>query len=127
VNYRIDRAGDLFVGATSGEADVEDFRRMLDEMLSHPEWTPGSPWLHDHTELDAGALTVNEIKRIADLCAERSSQFGSGKCAIVAGRDLEFGLARMWAVYVEDRWSAEPNVFRSKDEALDWLSVRAGR
>lgn len=123
MDYRIELGDGFLVCTTSGTAAVVDFRRMLDELLAHPEWTPGTSMLHDHSVLDAGPLTVSEIKRIAELCAERSDKIGSGKCAIVVGRDLEFGLARMWAVYVEGRWDAEASVFRSKDEAQDWLSA----
>jgi hypothetical protein len=92
-------------------------------MLDHAEWQPGTAWIHDHADLDAGMLTVTEVKMIADLCAERSAQMGAGKCAIVVGRDLEFGLSRMWAVFVEDRWDVDARVFRSLDEAIAWLSV----
>jgi hypothetical protein len=45
-------------------------------------------------------------------------QFGA--CAIVAGRDVLFGMLRMFEVFAEEQF-CETRVFRSKDEAEPWL------
>ena len=35
--------------------------------------------------------------------------------------DLEYGLNRMWHVFIEGDWEVESNVFRSREEAMPWL------
>jgi len=123
VDYSIEYSNGVFIGITSGDAEVERFGDLLDAMLTHDEWQPGMPWLHDHTNLNSGPLTVNDVQRIAQLCAERSTQLGRGKCAIIGARDLEFGLIRMWSIYVERQWDVVTKVFRSREEAMAWLDV----
>ena len=46
-----------------------------------------------------------------------------GFCAIVASRDVIFGMARMWAVFVEGYFT-QVEVFRSVAEAEIWLAQR---
>ena len=107
---------------TSGDAELGTFREMMDSMLAHEEWKPGSPFLLDHSELNAGTLTVDDIRGIAGFCAQRRDRFGRAKCAIVVSRDLEFGIGRMWQVFVSNRWDVTEELFKSKDDAREWLS-----
>lgn len=36
-------------------------------------------------------------------------------------RDLQFGMAKMWEVYVEDKWYVTNKLFRYREEAIKWL------
>ena len=123
MHYRLVYDRGLFIGETSGDAVVETFGDLLDAMLDHDEWQPGARWMHDHTDLNAAPLTVEGIQRIADLCAERRTRLGAGKCAIVLTADLEYGLGRMWAAHVESKWDVVTRIFRARDEARAWLSA----
>ena len=123
MEFKTEFAGHYFLITTTGEATVEDFDRLINEMLGRAEWKIGMSWITDHSDLDTGPLTVSDVKMIADLCAQNRERFGAGKIAVVLRRDLEFGLARMWAVFVEGRWDVEAGVFRSLDDAIDWLSA----
>lgn len=114
----------VFESKTSGDAQADQFDKLLDSMLSHEQWNPGISILHDHSDLNAGPLTVNEVKDIANMCAKRRDLIGEAKFAVVVSRDLEFGLARMWATYIEGRWQASARIFRSRNEAIDWLTAR---
>ena len=78
-------------------------------------------YLFDHSDLDSGPLTVNDVRRIADYCADRKEEFGHSRFAVVLRRDVEFGLARMWGFFVEGRWDAIVGIFRSRDKAVQWL------
>jgi len=48
-------------------------------------------------------------------------QLGKTKLALLVARDLEFGLAKMWQVFVDEKWDVISRVFRSRDEAITWL------
>ena len=113
----------IFICALSGDAEVGTIADLLDAMLSHEKWKPGTSFVHDISKLNTGPLTVNDIRRIADLGAERIALIGAGKIAVVASRDLEFGLARMLRVFIVESLDSEFEVFRSRSEALAWLSV----
>jgi len=123
MEFHVEYHDGFFIGTTSGDAVDEQFGDLLDAMLTHDMWQPGTPWLHDHSDLNSSSLTIDGIQRIAQLCAERRTLIGKGKCAIVVARDLEFGLARMWAAHVENNWDAVTAVFRSREEAIAWLDV----
>ena len=121
LEYNLTYHDGFFEGTTSGDAEADQFGELLDLMLAHAEWKPGTPYLHDHTDLNAGPLTVDDVGRVAQLCADRRADLGAGKCALIMVRDLEFGLARMWGSLVEDKWDVEANIFRTREEAIAWL------
>lgn len=111
----------IFEFVTSGDGEAEPFRRILNDMLTHPEWKSGGLYLHDHRNLNSGTLTVEDVTSIALMCEDRRYDLGEARCALVATRDLEFGLARMWGSLVEGRWDVQANVFRDRDAAIAWL------
>jgi hypothetical protein len=80
------------------------------------------PCCRDHPELDSGSWTADPIKEIADLAKQHSLQLGAGRLAAVANNDLKFGHTRMLGVYVSGLVDSELQVFRTREEALDWLS-----
>lgn len=120
---KVEYVDGIFIGTTSGEAAVAGVEAFLDSVVSHEKWKPGSLLLHDLTDFDSGPLSLNDIMRIAAFGYDRRAKFGAGKIAIIAVRDLEFGLARMLSVYVDSKLDSEFEVFRSRDEALAWLSA----
>lgn len=77
--------------------------------------------LVDHSDLNSGPLTMEEIRGLADLAAQAREVVGPARVAHVVSRDLEFGLVRMWELFVEQQWDARTRCFRSRDEAVAWL------
>ena len=56
------------------------------------------------------------------MVASHREILGNGKWAILVTNDLEFGMARMWNAYVEERVDLEIRVFRDESEARSWLA-----
>lgn len=127
MKYEITFRDGFFEVVTHGDAEVMKFREFLDETFSRESWRPGMPVLHNHSDLNSGPLRVDDVSLIADFCADSRQEFGHSKVAVVLRRDLEFGLARMWAALVEGRWDATANVFRLRDEAVLWLTSERPR
>lgn len=121
MEFHVEYKDGYFVGKTCGEAVAAQFGDLLDLMLHDDRWSPGMSWMHDHSELNADPLTVSDIRHIAKLCAERRTQIGSGRCAIVVRADLEYGLARMWSAYVDGSWDVATSVFRTSEQGRAWL------
>ena len=122
MEYSLTYHDGFFDITTSGDAEAAPFEQILDDMLRHETWKPGSPYLHDHTDFNSGPLTIDDIRNIAYMCEARRDELGEAKCALVVARDLEFGLARMWGSLVDGKWDVEANVFRTRDEAIAWLN-----
>jgi hypothetical protein len=112
----------FFEVKTFGDAEVEKFRDILEALVTHEKWRPGMSFLINHTDLNSESLTSNDMRNIANLNAQYSSKIGKSKCAHLVARDMEFGMARMWESLVEDKWDVTEELFKSRDEAIAWLS-----
>ena len=80
--------------------------------------------LVDLADATLAQLLITALKQLAELHKALAEHTVPGMpVAVVAGRDLEYGLARMWQVFVEENgW--ETMVFRSRKEAQRWLSQK---
>jgi hypothetical protein len=114
----------IFEVTTSGDANLQGFSDFVKVIFEHEEWKPGGRILCDHTELNAGPLTVDDVQDIANISRKYKAQFGNAKVATLVSRDLEYGMARMWEVFVESEvWDASEELFRDRDNAVAWLSI----
>ena len=123
MDFRIEYCGGCFIATTSGDAEVEKFGVILDAILRHVDWKFGMPYIMDHSDLNAGPVTAKGIKRIAQLARERRAKMGVKKSAIIAPRDLEYGLARMWLVIVDDEIDVTTKIFRTRKDAIAWITA----
>ncbi len=123
MQFTVEYHDGIFICTTSGEAEADQFGELIDIMLTHNEWKTDTPWIHDHSSLNAKPLATEDIRLIAQFCKDRRTEIGKGKCAIVVPKNLEFGLARMWEAFIGDDWYSDSDVFRSKKEALAWINT----
>ena len=105
-----------------GAAEVAGFGRYLEALFGDPRWHSGMNALCDLTELDAHAMTVEDVRRLVDLHAGRDCEIGAGVAAIAAGSPVNYGLVRMWEALVEGRIHLRTHVFMTVDEARASLS-----
>lgn len=105
----------------SGRPTPEDYNKYFDALFEHDAWKSGMSVLTDNTDLDARDVTAQEVRDIADVCTQRSSELGAARTAILVENDLEYGMVRMWSVFVEGEWDVELAIFRTRNEAIEWL------
>ena len=105
-----------------GDAEYDGVKRMIADIVSHPRWMPGGAILVDYTEFNGGPITVAEVRSLAHAVGQIRDRFGRAKCAHLVAGDLEFGLVRMWESFVLDRWDGRAMCFRSRPEAMSWLT-----
>ena len=113
----------IFEVTTSGDAILQGYYDFTKAVLEHQEWKPGGLILLNHTELNTGPLTIDDVQAIANIAGQYRVQLGTAKVAIVVDRDLDYGMTRMWQVLVERHTTShDPSkIFRNRDEALAWL------
>ena len=121
MKYEVHYHDGFFEIKTYGDAEPVRFRELLDLLLAHEKWKPDTAILVNHSELNAGPLTVGDIYYIAGSFVRSRVQLGQARMAILVARDLEYGMARMRTGFVEGKWDVIENVFRSRDEAISWL------
>jgi hypothetical protein len=119
ITFREDAS--LFSVRASGRATVAGFEAYLNETLEHPSWRPGMNLLADLRELETDAFSGDDVRSVVALYRRASEQLGNGRCAIVMSKLASFGLARMWELYSKDTIGLRVGVFRSIDEAREWL------
>ena len=121
MKYELNYREGFFEVKTYGDAEPGEIKEFLNSMLAHEKWKPGTSFLVDHSELNFGDLTVNDVRHIANVAVRRRAELGQARNATVAPRDEQYGLVRMWEVFVESKWDVIHHVFKSRDEAVSWL------
>ena len=73
-----------YVLIKTGEfAVVEDFYKLLKDLLASPKWITGTPQIIDHQYLDLKKMTFADIKMIQSIVEFHAEKLGRGKCAFV--------------------------------------------
>ncbi len=85
---------------------------------------PTTDVIWDFRDVSGGLLTAEDIREIFDYAMENLAKRQSGRTALVAPADYEYGLARMTSTIGELRdipW--ELQAFRTLEDATRWLDV----
>ena len=107
-----------------GKAYAKDFTEIVEELFAHEEFEEGIAFYHDYRELSVGDLSIKEVKSIANMVISHKSKFGKGKWALLVRDDLNFGMGRMWEVFVTYGADIDVKIFRNEDEAINWVTAR---
>ncbi len=125
IEHRIDhRRRIVFARATGTLTDPEVFAYQR-EVWARPD-VAGYDELVDMSDVEHVALpSVDRITALASLSAGMDPRAPATRFAIVAPRDFEFALGRMFAAHreLDSRSTKRVSVFRSREEALAWLGL----
>lgn len=127
IEYTIDHAQRLVRATGRGTLTGEDIFGYQKDVWSRPE-VSGYDELMDMTDIEKIDLrSVDHLKQLAGLSASMDTTSSQSKFAIVAPGDYAFGLGRMYESYrrLEGRSTKQVGVFRSLDEALAFLALKA--
>ena len=111
---------------TEGQGTPQGIIDFLNDVISHPQWKSGMSLLVDHRKLSLKNLDRLDTETVVDHFVNIRDRLGSGKCALVMNRDVDFGIARASEMMVSNRTDMEIQVFRSMEEAEKWLGPAAG-
>jgi len=127
VSYTVDHEQRRIVAlaaGTVGEQNLIDYQK---DIGRRPELA-GYNEIFDVTQVDS-LLDINftGLKRVADLAASMDGSGPPPRLAIVANRDMIFGLGRMYEAFREAAPQANKKVavFHSRQEAEEWLASPA--
>lgn len=74
---------DYILIKTGGFDVVEDFYKLLKDLLASPKWIKGTPLIIDHQYLDLKKMTFAQVKMIQSIIEFAAEKLGGGKCAFV--------------------------------------------
>jgi hypothetical protein len=102
-----------------GEAAAPDeIRDRLVELFAHPDYSTTLDVIYDCRQADLSAISAGALRDLAGFLAARD--YRPRRSAMVVSRDVDYGVARMWAVYAKPG-PTEREVFRNIAETRDWI------
>lgn len=108
---------------TSGDFNLADYRRMVENIISQDFWIPGLRVLFDHKKLNFGSTSINEISGVSRTHQMYEKEIGGGKAAILMSSIAGFGRGRQLELITNDKISEKLQVFLDEKEAIDWLAL----
>jgi hypothetical protein len=120
IKITIDESQDLTIHDVSGLISEREMYAALEKFYQQE---PTSHLLWDMSQTVVAHVTPDMLRGFVGRSTELGKHRQGGRTAIVATEDLQFGLARMSAAYAE--FQSAPysiRVFRSREEALRWLT-----
>lgn len=124
VKYLDNGIGFIFIG--EGLITGDDIINSNKIIFSHRERMKKYKYgLVDYSNIAQFNVSSSEIEIIASQDKKASNYIPDGVLAVIAQKDLEFGVSRMWAMIVENsgvQW--ETMVFRSRQDGEAWIKER---
>ena len=110
------------VGLASGTLDDNDLFAFQQQTGALPDY---DAIFDGSAVVDLKDVNLFNLKRLAEVAAATDIPGQKGKLAIVAPRDLFFGLGRMYESFREDnpRTCRKVGVFHTRTEAESWLDA----
>ena len=121
IETSIDSKTGLRMHVATGTLTPDELENELKDSYRRPDYRPGANSLCDLREAGVGTFTGEEIRRVVDAVLKHRGAPPGTRTAIIVGRDLAFGLARMFAQQLEAKSPSDVTVFREMDEAMAWL------
>ncbi|MBI3828103.1 MAG: hypothetical protein HY291_01210 [Planctomycetes bacterium] len=128
IEYTIDHKRRLVLACGRGVLTEKDFFGYQREVWSRPE-VAGYDELVDMNAVERIVdPTPEQIQDLARLSASMDAGGASAKFAIVASKDLAYGLGRMYEIYrgLNKQSTKDVAVFRTREEACAYLGIADG-
>jgi hypothetical protein len=123
VEYQIDRTQGVIFTRCHGTLEAADMWSIADRLRSDPDFDVHQRQLIDLTEMVGMTASFRAIRNFAEN--RNGDPFsGHSRRAVVAPRNLAYGLARMYEALREGKEQGKFRVFRTMAEARDWLGLQ---
>ena len=122
IKTSIDSKTGLRMHVATGMLTPDELETELKDAYRRPDYRPEGNSLCDLREATGEAFTGEAIRRVVETVLEHRGAPPGTRTAIAVGRDLNFGLARMFAHQLEAKSHSDVMVFRDMDKAMAWLA-----
>jgi hypothetical protein len=122
VSVNLDRDSGILIGTGSGPLTLADGKAAVLEIWSRREWN-GRPIVWDFRDAQI-EFSIIDVQTLAQFILSRQSPGPPARLAIVTGRDVDFGLSRMFEAFRESA-STEVHIFRGLNDAISWARAAA--
>ncbi len=118
--YNIDKERRLVLSSGDGVLTKADLLGHMDQLSKDPDFDPDFSQVLDFRQITALEIGPEDVRQLA----QRNIFSPRSRRAFVVKDDLQFGLARMFEIHRELKGETGIRVFRTFDEAMDWIMVR---
>ena len=119
VTSSVDQEKQLTIITIVGDLSLEKLMEVIKPLY---EKRPSKNVLWDVRNASMAPISNEDIQSIVKYLKQHGEVRTGGKSAIVASEDFNYGITRMIKTYSEiDKISFTMNVFRSMEEAVQWL------
>jgi hypothetical protein len=115
-------SGTTVITAT-GDLTFAEVHAALEERYRNPDFRPDQNVLWNLQDAALSAISTDEIQQVAGLVRKHWGIAGKPKAALVVGREVDFGLARMYELQMASESPGEIRVFRDLEEAWSWMTA----
>ena len=125
LEHRIDHRLRLVLTRAIGTLTDEEIFAYQREVWSRPD-VAGYDELVDMSDVEHVAVpSTDRVTQLASFSAAMDARAPASRFAIVAPRDYEFALGRMYEAHreLDSRGTKRVGVFRTRAEALAWLGL----
>lgn len=122
MSYQIDTDRKLLLIRGSGRLTDAEMIACVDELREDPAVRPDLQTLSDMREIEVGFTPAGVEAMVAAMRSSANPRDGV-KAAIVVGSEVAFGMGRMFQLRTDEDLDPRFRVFRSMQDALEWLDV----
>jgi hypothetical protein len=115
--YMIDKERRVVMTTGSGTFTMSDALRHQDNLLQDPDFDPSFSQIMDLTHVTRFDVEPDDIRKLA----QRTIFSPESRRAIIVNTDLAYGYGRMFELHRENFGEMGVRVFRTLEEALDWV------
>jgi hypothetical protein len=118
-DYKIDKARRLVTNTMTGVLTQDEVLTIVDRFMSDPDFDPNFSQLIDCRQVTKMKVNAEDVRQIAD----REIFSPDSRRAIVVTDAVTFGLGRMYEILRDLKGEKGIRVFRSIEEATDWIGA----
>ena len=123
MNFSINHLNQLIVMSATGVLRAREVIDCTRSLYREGDWRESYKTLVDMTTVDRMDIDFSEMRSIAatsEIAAR--TRLRTGRQALVAGSDANFGMARMYEAMVDEKVSQQIRTFRKIEDARKWLN-----
>lgn len=119
-NVQIDPSRKFVTLDLRGSLDPAEAASALRSIITHPDLPMAPNGIIDTTELVDLNLQARDVRDLAAMAELSDERWRGGRWAVIAPRDLVYGMARMYQM-IRSNAPYEIGVFRTREEGVSWL------
>lgn len=124
VEYKYDEESNFLYSRFYGVLTDEDLKQQAQAVVDDPRIRPGVKEIVDLRGVDSVEASTDSIGAVINIDKENIEKLAGQRTAIVAPRELLYGLSKIYEVLYElSQGPANVKVFRDIGEARKWLDL----